>query len=190
MKLEREVRCGQAMRASADSRRVCGYAVRFDEPSEDMGFIEVIKPGAITEETIMRSDIFALLNHDESRVLARCCKGNGSMQIEVREDGIFYSFDAPNTVYGDMLLEHLSRGEISASSFAFTIPNEETAQRWYNENGVTKREINKIDYLYDCSPVYQPAYSTTSCARRSLELMKLEAEEKLIKNIYIEDEQA
>ena len=54
-----------------DSRIVSGYAVKFDEPSQYMGFTEYIKKAAITEELIMESDIFARLNHDENTVLAR-----------------------------------------------------------------------------------------------------------------------
>ena len=50
-----------------ESRIVEGYAVRFNEPSENMGFIETILPEAITEDTIKRSDIFAKFNHSGTR---------------------------------------------------------------------------------------------------------------------------
>lgn len=152
-------------------RTVSGYAVRFEEPSEYIGMIEVIKRGAITEETIAKSDVFALLNHREDVVLARSNKGVGSLKLTVDDNGLFYEFEAPNTAYGDELVEHISRGEISQSSFAFSLdPSDETASKvWYDDNGIKHRDIYKIAYLYDCSPVYQPAYSTTTCTKRNME---------------------
>lgn len=176
-KREYEIRSGSITRSNPESRKVCGYAVRFSSDSVDMGFTEVIKPGAITEETIQRSDVLALLNHDDQKVLARCKRGNGSMKLEVREEGLYYEFDAPNTIYGDELLEQLSRGDITQSSFAFTVSTEEGADNWYRDaNGNLRRDINKIDRLFDCSPVYFPAYELTTASRRSLDALSEEAE--------------
>lgn len=155
---------------SASGRTVSGYAVRFESESVNMGFVEIIHRGAITEETIKSSDVFALLNHNENTVLARCNRGTGSLSLKVDNDGVFYEFEAPQTANGDELLEHIRRGEISQSSFAFTVANEDGAEKWTKrEDGVIVREINKIARLYDISPVYQPAYEETTCSKRALE---------------------
>ena len=69
----------------------------------------------------MQSDIYARLNHREDTVLARSRYGEGTLHLELRNDGLFYSFEAPHTAAGDELLEHIKRGEISTSSFAFTV---------------------------------------------------------------------
>lgn len=154
-----------------ESRIVSGYAVKFESESQDMGFIEIIKKGAITEETIMNSDIFARFNHNEDTVLARSRYGEGSLALELREDGLYYEFEAPHTALGDELLEHLKRGEITTSSFAFTIA--EDGDRWYKrEDGTLVREILKINRLYDVSPVYEPAYLATSCSKRALDMVE------------------
>lgn len=154
-----------------ESRIVSGYAVKFESESQDMGFIEIIKKGAITEETIMNSDIFARFNHNEETVLARSRYGEGSLALELREDGLYYEFEAPHTALGDELLEHLKRGEITTSSFAFTLA--EDGDRWYKrEDGTLVREIVKIDRLYDVSPVYEPAYLATSCSKRALDMVE------------------
>ena len=135
-----------------------------------MGFVEVIKRGAITDETIKTSDVFALLNHNENTVLARSNHGVGSLTLIVDNDGVYYEFEAPNTANGDELLEHIKRGEISQSSFAFTVSNEDGAETWTKRSdGVIVRQINKIARLYDISPVYQPAYESTTCSKRALE---------------------
>lgn len=155
---------------SASGRTVSGYAVRFESESVNMGFVEIIHRGAITEDTIKASDVFALLNHQENTVLARCNRGTGSLTLTVDDDGVFYEFEAPNTANGDELLEHIRRGEISQSSFAFSVANEDGAEKWTKrEDGIIVREINKIARLYDISPVYQPAYTETTCSKRALE---------------------
>lgn len=168
MDAQKEIRKAEIQ--SASGRTVSGYAVRFETESVNMGFVEVIKRGAITDETIKTSDVFALLNHNENTVLARSNHGVGSLTLTVDNDGVYYEFEAPNTANGDELLEHIKRGEISQSSFAFTVSNEDGAETWTKRSdGVIVRQINKISRLYDISPVYQPAYTETTCSRRALE---------------------
>lgn len=168
MDAQKEIRKAEIQ--SASGRTVSGYAVRFETESVNMGFVEIIKRGAITEETIKTSDVFALLNHNENTVLARSNHGVGSLTLTVDNDGVYYEFEAPNTANGDELLEHIKRGEISQSSFAFTVSNEDGAETWTKRSdGVIVRQINKISRLYDISPVYQPAYTETTCSRRALE---------------------
>lgn len=159
--------------AAEESRIVGGYAVKFDSKSQNIGFYEIIRKSAITEDTIMKSDIFALFNHDTDAVLARSRYGEGSLALELRDDGLYYEFEAPHTTIGDELLEHLKRGEISTSSFAFTLPEDGSGENWFrDEEGDLVREITKIDRLYDVSPVYEPAYLATSCSQRALDKVK------------------
>ena len=166
---QKEIRKAE-IKSASDGRTVSGYAVRFESESVNMGFVEIIHRGAITEETINQSDVFALLNHNENTVLARCNRGTGSLSLKVDDDGVFYEFEAPMTANGDELLEHIRRGEISQSSFAFSVANEDGAEKWTKrEDGIIVREINKTARLYDISPVYQPAYTETTCSKRALE---------------------
>ena len=142
-----------------------------------MGFIEVIKKGAITNDTIMNSDIFATLNHDKDHILARSRYGEGSLALELRDDGLYYEFEAPNTIYGDELIEHIKRGEITTSSFAFSLPKDGSGDKWYRTNdGITRRDITMIERLYDVSPVFEPAYLTTSCSQRALDMVSMSDE--------------
>lgn len=179
-KNEVEIRAGQISLRDNESRTVCGYAVRYDSDSVDLGFTERIMRGAITDETIKNSDILALLNHDEQKVLARCRYGSGSMRLEAREDGLYYEFEAPKTAAGEELLEQLRRNEITASSFAFTVMPSADNERWYRgEDGAARRDIYHIERLYDCSPVYFPAYEMTSCSKRSLEELTEEEQKEV-----------
>ena len=77
-----------------ESRTVYGKAISFDTPSNDMGFIEVIHRGAITQELLDNSDVFARMNHSDEYVLARCKNGKGSLMLELRDDGVYYMFDS------------------------------------------------------------------------------------------------
>lgn len=171
-KLNGDVQIRSLDNQEEESRIVCGYAVRFESDSQYMGLIEVIKKGAITEETIMNSDIYARLNHNEDTVLARSRYGEGSLALELREDGLYYEFEAPHTATGDELLEHIKRGEITSSSFAFTLPEDGSGEHYYNQDGVLRCDVLKIDRLYDVSPVFEPAYLATSCNKRSLEMIE------------------
>ena len=137
MKQEKEIRnISNQIRRVENSRTVEGVAVVFNNDSVDMGFIEQIDPTAIDNDTIKNSDVFAYLDHNENRgVLARCKYGQGSLDLWIEKDGLHYRFDAPMTQLGDELLSYLSRGEITASSFAFTIgENGETWTRGEMEN--------------------------------------------------------
>lgn len=166
-----------------ENRKVCGYAVRFNEESQNLGFYETILPSAITEEVIKNSDIYARLNHREDTVLARSRYGEGSLKLELRSDGLYYEFEAPHTQAGDELLEHIDRGEISTSSFAFSISEDNVAERWYKEEGKLKREVRKIDRLYDVSPTFEGAYLTTSCYSRDKGKAMAELDKKVQKNM-------
>ena len=184
--MEKEIRNiqNQIKRYSEESRTVEGLAIVFNSDSQDMGFIETISPNAIDEDTIKRSDIFVYLNHDENRgVLARSRYGKGSLQLSLESDGLHYRFEAPKTQLGDELLSYLERGEITTSSFAFTLPSE-GGDKWYrSSDGKLHREILKIDRLFDCSPVFSPAYESTSCARRKLdEIQNLDEKLDNLKN--------
>ena len=146
------------------SRTVSGYGSVFNSQSEDLGFIETIDPKAITDETIKRSDVFATLNHDNDKILARCKYGSGSLELKCDDKGLYYRFDAPNTDLGDELLEYLNRGEIDSSSFAFTVKRDE----WKNgDDGKHYRRILEIDQIFDISPVFCPAYPEAICQKRN-----------------------
>ena len=148
------------------SRTVEGYAALFDTTASIGGwFDERIEPGAF-KEALKRSDIRALFNHDPNYILARTESGT----LEVKEDkkGLFYRFEAPNTNFGNDFLEMLRRGDISQSSFAFTVKK----QRWEEER-ISQDEmkytrvIEEVEQVYDVAPVTYPAYAETTVSARS-----------------------
>lgn len=170
----KEIRnCDQAIvtrSGDESSRHVEGYALVFDSESKDLGgFTERISRNAL-DGVLESSDVLALLNHQQERgVLARWRGAEGSLKLEVDEIGLRYEFDSPRTALGDELLEGLRRGDISQSSFAFTVEDEEWSK---DDEGNYHRTINRINRLYDVSPVYNPAYDATTVNARGLDELK------------------
>lgn len=165
-----------------DDRIVEGYAVVFNSRSNELWdfgdgtFVEVIERGAITPELLAESDVKALLYHNRERVLGRSNKGAGSLTLELDDKGLKYRFKAPNTADGDTAVELVKRGDISGSSFAFTVAKggsrvEELA------DGTVLRTITKISGLYDITLTPDPAYSDTSVAVREMQAQKSEPSE-------------
>jgi len=156
------------IRAAEDSRRIEGVAVVFESWSRDLGgFKEMIRSGAITQELLDNSDVIANINHDDSLMVARWNRGNGTLSLELKEDGLHFSYEAPETERGNQLLWDIRHKNITECSFAFSLPNNDTCQRWYRgENNELCREILEIGGLYDVSVVNVAAYPATSVDNR------------------------
>nr|WP_320038862.1 HK97 family phage prohead protease [uncultured Bacteroides sp.] len=187
----------RALTTEEGSRTVEGYALIFNSLSELMQdektgilFKEIIAPEAITDEILKKSDIKCWLNHNEDRgILARNKFGKGSLFLSIDNKGLRYTFEAPKSALGEELLENLRRGDIDSSSFAFTIASggDELEKQ---SDGTYIRTIKQFDRLHDCSPVYSPAYSSTSVKCRSLETaIEREKLEDYYNNLHMEIEE-
>lgn len=150
------------LKAAVEGRTVEGYASVFNSMSEDLGgFREIILPGAFSE--VLDNDVRALYNHDSNYLLARTTSGT----LELKEDdkGLYYRFEMPNTSYGNDMLELFRRGDLSQSSFGFTVDKDS----WRMEEGQHVRYIERVGSLFDVSPVVYPAYTAASSGLRSAE---------------------
>ena len=166
---------------STDSRLVEGYAILWNTYSKDLGgFIETIEPHSLTG-VIERSDVFCYLDHNEDRgVLGRSKYGKGSLVLAVDDIGLRYLFEAPKTALGDELLEYLRREDITGSSFAFTVQDDEWKPL---DDGMYLRTIKQFNLLFDVSPVFNPAYDETTVAQRSLKAIEESKELALKKEL-------
>lgn len=180
--MKREKRYISELVGDGNSRHITGYALLFNTRSVQLGdFVEVIAPDALNQDIINNSDVFALINHDPQRVVARSRNGQGSLTLTLDEKGLKYEFDSPNSALGDELLESIKRGDISNSSFSFTVKRDNWEQL---PDGTYLRTILEFDKLFDVSPVYQPAYqdTTVDCDMRGLEALKKEIESRMTKD--------
>ena len=180
--MEKEIRNIKSELRNANGRHIEGYAIMFNSQSEDMGFYETIEPSAIDNETIKRSDVLALFDHNQDKgILARSRNGVGNLKLTIDKRGLKYEFDAMQTPLVDEVLEYIRNGIVNASSFAFSIAPD--GDKWERRNGKDYRTITKIERLYDVSCVLCPAYSATSCSCRSYENFK--REKKLMKQLEL-----
>jgi uncharacterized protein len=141
-----------------------GYAILFNSESRDMGgFTEIISPTALDGANM--KDVVGLWNHDSNQLLGRT--KSGTLKLEKDDRGLYYRIKLPRTQLGKDIQELVERGDITGSSFAFTI--KEDGQKWENRDGKRIRTITKFDTIFDVSAVLTPAYDDTSIALRSLE---------------------
>ncbi|CUN87123.1 HK97 family phage prohead protease [Clostridium disporicum] len=186
--MDREIRLlanNLELREVGDEKEVHlqGYALTFDTISEDLGFRETIRKGALNNCNM--DNVVLNFNHDMNKPLARNNKsiGKGSLTLTVDEKGLFFDAIPTNTSYARDLLENMKEGLIGKCSFAFSLDySDSEAQSWDWDDGIRGydfRTINKIERLYDVSIVTNPAYESTSCT--SYQRAKDEAKEELRK---------
>lgn len=136
-------------------------------------FIEVIREGAFDETDF--SDVRLLVNHNmEGIALARSRHNNKSdkpntMQLSVDKEGVHIKadLDTVNNEQARALYSAISRGDMDGMSFCFFVADEN--QVWTEKDGVTRREILKVDKVVEVSAVNFPAYEGTNINSRSLE---------------------
>lgn len=143
-------------------------AAVFDSLSENLGgFREKIQEGAFDD--VMKDDVRVLRDHEPSMILGRTTKGTA--KIEIKDKGLFYSWDDPDTTYSRDLAKSMGRGDIDQSSFGFIVDED----KWNEDDeGRVVRTIIKVRELFDVSPVTFPAYPDTSVAKRSMNQFKEE----------------
>lgn len=154
--MEKELRFLNIEYRLNENREVEGRAIPFNIQSPNReGFREMVSPDAV-KDVFEKSDIFMLYNHDRSKgFLARNNKGKGTLKIDVREDGVYFNFKAKNDNLSNYVYERLESGEISETSWAFTIKED----RWVKgADGIWDRTILAFDQLYDFSVVDQSYY--------------------------------
>lgn len=172
---DREIRWGEV--SSSADRSIEGVAIVYGSWSNPLRMIrnnavitfrEMIMPHAF-DELINTSDVVALYNHnEETGVLARNTNGTGTLTLENDEQSLKYRFEAPDTTLGNDTLESIRRGDISKSSFAFTVAK--GGERWEKgADGTFLRYVDKASALFDVSMVVRPAYSDSQVSSRGLD---------------------
>lgn len=170
-KEKRLITTSMETRSENDKRKIVGYGSRFNELSEVLYFFrEKIAPGAF-KDALGKSDVRALINHDPNYVLGRT--KSGTLNLVEDEVGLRYEIDAPETSFAKDLLVSIDRGDITQSSFAFTVGQDN--ESWDESGDIPIRTIHKFDELFDVSPVTYPAYESTSVGARGMVDIGLDA---------------
>lgn len=140
-----------------ENMTITGYASVYGDEYDLGYFTERVAPGAF--EGRLDDDVRLLINH-EGMPLARTT--NGTLELTTDGRGLFYRAQLADTQEGRDLYKLIQRGDITQSSFAFTIDDDEwTADR-------KLRTIKRVGRLYDVSPVTYPASPTTTVHARAM----------------------
>lgn len=151
-----------------NASKIVGYAsVFYDKNDEGTefeifdGFVERIMPGAFDRAIRERDDVRALFNHAPDNMLGRT--EPGTLRLSVDRRGLRYEIDLGNTIIAKDVAEHIKRGDVTGSSFSFTVTDQETR----TEDEIDIREITGVK-LFDVGPVTYPAYEATTTDTRAM----------------------
>lgn len=148
-----------------------GTAVRFGSITDLGWYTEEIERSAFSE--VMSDDVRGLFNHDPDVVLGR--SKSGTMKLVVDERGVHYKIKYnPKDPDHVRVMEKVKRGDVSQSSYAFSIKD----MVWEKRDDKDHRRITKLKRWYDVAPVTYPANTDTEVAARSLESLKKVSESK------------
>lgn len=157
--------------ADKEARTITGYAAIYNSDSEDLGgFIERMAPSSFDGR--LQDDVRVLFNHDNNLVLGRTISGTATLEVD--EKGLKYTCQLPDTSYAKDLIELMERGDVTQSSFAFTIEDESWEER---ADGMLIRTVKKVGQLYDVSPVTYPAYTEATSGLRTSAPVEVEQRE-------------
>lgn len=165
---------GIQLRETDKAKTIAGYGARYYDGSPGTEYVwwdnryervvERIVAGAF-DRAAREDDVRGMYNHRQ--ILGRTKAG--TMRLAVDSQGLRYEIDIPDTTVGRDVAEVIRRGDVTGSSFAFSVPNE--GERWTSSTDASGkrhylRELLKLD-LFDTGPVDYPAYEATSTGLRS-----------------------
>ena len=174
----------EPMEGQSESRVVEGKPIIFGVRSKNLTpwsesreVYEVLEPGCISQELLMRSDVVLNINHSNrvTDILGRFRKGQGTLQLALLPNHMDSRCDLPRTNCANDTLELIRRGDISGMSFAFEddredtengVSYERTDEKTPNGKEVWIRHVKRITALYDVSIVTNPAYEQTTVGVR------------------------
>jgi HK97 family phage prohead protease len=147
-----------AVEFRAVGRRLEGHAATFGTRAQIGRFTETIRAGAFAKSILSHADVLALVDHDQTRLLART--SSGTLRLEEDAKGLAFSLDLPNTTLGNDVLALAERGDLGGMSFGFRALDE----AW---PAADQRELRAVD-LVEISIVHAfPAYAATSISARA-----------------------
>lgn len=127
--------------------------IPYNSRSEDMGFYELIAPGAFTKSLQESKQIFALWSHSDRMVLGNTA--NGTLTFTDTPTGLYARVELNDTTYAQDAWKQIQSGNVTTMSFGFSTIKEDMD---YENNTRQLLEVR----LYEVSfGVPFPAYAET-----------------------------
>jgi len=159
-----------------DTPMIEGHGALFNEETViGMWFRERILPGAF-KDSLANDDIRVFYNHDPNFILGRTSAGTAT--IEEDKKGLRYEVTPP-AARADVV-ESIKRGDITGSSFAFTVESDDDEEWDYSETkkGMLPLRTIKRAKLYETGPVAFPAYENTTVSARAVSRVEAAKQER------------
>jgi HK97 family phage prohead protease len=148
MRIER-----RSMAPQVEGRKI-RLKIPYNSTSTDMGFREVIAPGAF-KRTLSdpNAEVLGFWNHNSDMVLGR--RSAGTLSLDDDEEGLLAELEEDETSWSADARAAIRSGNVRGASFGFIVaPNGDS---WDRSGGEWMRTLNDCDLL-ELSPVAQPAY--------------------------------
>ena len=110
-------------------------------------------------------DVRALFNHDPNHLLGRTT--SGTLKLSVDQVGLQYKIVPPDTQAGRDTVESIKRGDLTGSSFSFSIMEDKWEKKTDGKLQIDIRTLLNVQ-MFDVGPVTFPAYTSTSTGVRQL----------------------
>ena len=143
-----------------------GYAAVFNSDSEQLPFIEQIRPGAFQRTLQSRNQVKMFVNHEDTMVLAST--RSGTLRLSEDNRGLKVEADLPQDVsYARDLIALMKTRVVDSMSFGFHVPR--GGDEWSDDG--QRRYLNEIA-LHEVSVVTGfPAYEATSATIRKAQIL-------------------
>jgi HK97 family phage prohead protease len=125
---------------------------------------ERVMPGAFDRALRENQDVRALFNHDSNQVIGRT--SSGTLKLSTDDKGLRYEANAPDTQVGRDVVTLIKRGDVTGSSFGFSVRGERIRKETRDGKPYYIRELTDVD-LYDVSPTTFPAYQSSDASARA-----------------------
>lgn len=179
----------EAPEEGGQSRTIVGRVIAFDSPSVvmvdywDGAYREYVEPGAIKDEQMREWDVKMTAFHDREILLARhhpeSSGKESTLKLELKEDGVWAEFEAPNSPWGDNVLEAVRRGDMNGMSYSYYETNYKYRDA-KGKDGIIERRISEITDVFEMTVTDRPAYPDAEAQAReaAAEAARVEAEAK------------
>lgn len=162
----------EANEGEEESRTIEGCAIVFNRETTlwDGKYYrerEMILPSCVTQEFLAQQDIKLNLLHNREDSLCRNNKGVGTLQLELRADGLWFKAEMPKCDLGDRCLELVKNQTYTGCSFEFyplDYTEEVTTLPDGREDCFIKHSAFKS--ISALTIAMDPAYTQTSVAAR------------------------
>lgn len=142
-----------------DKPKILGF-VPYNSETEDLGFREVIKPGAFNKSLKSGDTIYALWSHNDSKPLGNT--SSGTLRLRDNPDGLQVEIEPDMSItWASDAYRSAKRGDVQGMSFGFIV--NKGGENW-TRDGV--RELIDVRLL-ELSPCVFPAYPSSKTQARN-----------------------